>query len=412
MQKPALLLATLLLLLGLVVIRESHQQPLSEVESRFVDWLSFTAEPSVSPATQLTLVEISDTSLQPPHTWPWAPLDYALFLQASLNFSPSVVAISEILDWQQTAIPPDQQFQYAQHQKSLHDLLLKTPKALLGAQFGALKDPDVVPPQQAIPLVQNIKGDRQRIPEYSVIEAQPQELYRLSPTLGFTNLPEGSAVRRVPLLFRYRGEIAPSFVLQSLMLWFQLTPEDVQIELGKHIRLGHERSIPIDDSGAMLVNFGSQFQRISYEDLLLAASRNQTAVQPGSLILLSRTDSDSRFLSSADGTPISAGELFAAAISTARNGQFLHTASLTVELAMIAACICFGSFILRYKTSAVWLLVLAAFSAYLFAALSMFYNTMIALPLLLPLSLLLFTAVFRSCLQPASTTSSEASASI
>lgn len=404
MRKSLFLLATLLLLLGLAVVRETRQQPAAQIEAKFLDWLAATSEPhpeSNSPGLELTLVEINDNSLQAPHIWPWSPLDYALFLQASLNLKPAVVAIEEVLNWGElSGGSPADQAQRAQHEKSLHDLLLKTPKALLGGRLGLLEDPDLIPALQSIPLVRNVKGDRSQIPEYSLISAEPKQVFRLSPELGFTNLPEGPVVRSIPLIFRYRGEIVPSFALQALMLWLKLTPDEIEVQLGNRIRLGNEREVPIDASGSMLINFQSKFNRISYDDLLLATAPGRTPPAfstEGGLFQLSRTDEASQNYLLPEGTAASAGELFAYAISTAASGQFIHKTPFFGELAIILLCILIGRWAMKLERLSAWMLCVLLFTLYLFLALTLFSNSLLVLPLLLPLTLLIFIALFRSC---------------
>ena len=50
---------------------------------------------------------------------------------------------------------------------------------------------------------------------------------------GFINLPERSRTTfHVPLLFRYRGEVIPSFALQAMLLWLRVTPAEVKVDLG------------------------------------------------------------------------------------------------------------------------------------------------------------------------------------
>src|SRR5690606_14841031 len=121
----------------------------------------------------------------------------------------------------------------AQYERILKDVLLRSPKTVLGARLGYPDDPQTLPPLQATPIVRHVTGDLQHIPELTVIEAQPAENYRLSATLGFTNLPGTSAsYNAAPLVLRYRGHVVPSFVLQAALLWHKLSTDDVKVVLG------------------------------------------------------------------------------------------------------------------------------------------------------------------------------------
>ena len=63
-------------------------------------------------------------------------------------------------------------------------------------------------------MLRHAVGDLNSIPEFTAIEAQAHEDFRLSSVTGFTNLPRATRfTRMVPLVFRYHGQVVPSFVL-------------------------------------------------------------------------------------------------------------------------------------------------------------------------------------------------------
>src|ERR1043166_8583639 len=227
MPRHAPLFMLLVLLFGLVLMRESRELPGATIEESFINWLAVNTPREVSTAP-LALVEIDDSSIGEEHPWPWSPLDYALFLNAVQQFQPSVVAIEPVLEWDEKKLVPDAQAKHAQFKKILHDRLLTTPRVVLGAELGFPEDSDVVPPLQPVPILRQIKGNIKALPEFTTVDHQPEEELRLSAKLGFTNVPNTGSVHRAPLLFSYRGQAVPSFVLQALMLWLKLTPEDVK----------------------------------------------------------------------------------------------------------------------------------------------------------------------------------------
>src|SRR3981081_3635189 len=99
---------------------------------------------------------------------------------------------------------------------------------------------------------------------------------RLIATAGFVNLPEEIADGiHVPLLFRYRGEVIPSFVFEAILLWLRVTPGEVSIDLGSHISLPHGRKIPIRSDGTLLIspNASRKARHIALGDLLVAAQQ-------------------------------------------------------------------------------------------------------------------------------------------
>lgn len=399
-KSPVLIL--LLVFLGTLLVRESRRAPGSIADTYFADWLAANSEANLSPAP-VALVEIDDESISSNHPWPWPPVDFALFIQAALNFQSEVIAIEPVLNW------PEPNPVHAQSEKLLHQYLLRAPKMLLGAQLGALKDEDVVPPMEPVPILRRVSGDRGDLAEFSLINDQPKEEFRLSPALGFTNLGSENRVNRsVPLIFRYRGEVVPSFVLQAATLWLKLTPDDVQVECGSKIRLGDSLSIPIDERGRMQVDFRTPYTRLSFEELMLGAQQTQAATSVavpveklrGSVALMARTDAPARSLQFSNGRRGSSGELIASAIATIQNRNFTKRAPAWADaLILLGACV-FGHFLLPRDRQWAVLAPIAVFTLYIFGCLLVFQSSFVALPILLPAGLLAFTSAFCFLVKP------------
>jgi len=321
----------LTLLAGLALFWEAQQEPLASWDQDFSDFLARHSR-HPSPTAPLTLVEIDDASLAD-HPWPWSPLDFSLFFQAVLPFQPEVVATDEVLDWTRQALPAEQQGKLPQYEKILRDSILRTPKALLGAVLGYPEDPTVIPPLQEVPLVKRVLGEVREVPEFTAIEQQPPEEFRLSPTIGFVNLPSARPrYHSVPLVLRYRGQVIPSFVLQALMLWKKLTPDEISVTLGSHVQLGADLRVPIDAAGRMRVDFGTPRTAFGFDSLLLAAEQIEAGQKPNvpvqqmarGIVLLSRSEKNARTLPLAAMRKGSPGELFAAAIATIQNQSFIR----------------------------------------------------------------------------------------
>ncbi len=404
MHRSAAQYSILVLLLGIFLMREAATPPTSFVDSVFVDWVAANTARKIAPAP-LTLIEINDSSTEKKHSWPWSPLDFGLFLQAVLPFNPGVIAIEQVLDWRlDPKLSIDARQKQQQYEKILHDFILRSPKMLLGAQLGYPEDPDVIPPLQEAPQLRKITGDVSQILEFTAVEHQAREDYRLSSTIGFTNLPplEG-IVRTVPMLFRYRGEIVPSFVLQAVMLWHKLTPDDIVVKLGSHITLGDKVSIPIDSRGAMRVDFKSPITRYGFDELLLAveqAQHGQTSVfstdlLKDRLVLLARTDSKSRTLDLPTGRAGSPGELFTAAIATVQGKNFIRRASPAFDVLVIAAMMAAAYFSGKVTRRRACFIFLLSIVLYFFVSLTIFSRYRIWLPSLLPLGLWVFVFLMR-----------------
>ena len=382
----------LVLLVGLVLMRESRVAPLSSLETAFGSWLNVNARREAPPAP-LTLVEISDEDLRST-PWPWSPLDYSLFLNATLPFRPPVLAIEPVLNWKKLD---------AQQIAVLHNQVLRAPKVLLGAEFGLPEDLSVVPPMREVPVLRHVKGDITTLPEFTLLAREPADEIRLAGTLGFENLADTNPVRRVPLVFRYRGQAAPSFVLQSAMLWFGVTADEVTVIPGKAVELGKVARIPVDARGTMSVDFGIPTTRFSMADLLLAAEQAQakqkTVVPVAELThrftLLARTDGASRVLRFANGKFGTLGELFASAIATIQNREFVRSAPVWAEAFLILDALVLAWFCTRLRKPTAAIACAVVFCAYMLVALGLFAGTLIALPLVLPAGLIAFVGIFR-----------------
>ena len=391
----------LVFIVGLVLMHESRTAPFQAVDAAYTTWLAANAPRHVPPAP-LALVQITGEELGA-NPWPLPPTDYSLFLNAALPFQPPVLAIEPVLAWPK----PD-----PQQVALLHNQTLRAPKMLLGSDFGFPEDPATVPPLQEVPVLRHVEGSATGIREFPWIAAQPGEELRLSATLGFFEPAPAAGseeaagpVRRVPLVYRYRGQVVPSFVLQAAMLWLGVTPEEVTVAPGSHIALGSELRVPVDEAGTMPVDFTIPVIRFSLGDLLLSAEQNQsghTAVAPvghlkNTLTLLARTDDGARTIPLANGRNGSRGELAAAAIATIQKGSFPVRAGAYVEWVIVLEAAVLGWFCQRMRKGAAGALCIGIFAVYLLGSLGAFAAWQVALPLVLPAGLLAFLAVFRQC---------------
>ena len=243
-----------------------------------------------------------------------SPMEFALFLQSALAFQPTVVAFENILKWRETEKDQEQVF---------IDQAMRVPRLLLAADLTTTPDLDAPGPE--IPGFTQVTGKRGDLVEFSGIGRQPNEEMRLIATAGFTNLPdEISDGIHVPLLFRYRGEVIPSFALEAILLWLRVTPGEVSIDLDSHISLPHGRKIPIRSDGTLLIspNASRKARHLALSDLLVAAQQRDTGKTPelDSLrdqIVLARTPAN----------PLSPPDVFAATIATIQSSAYVHRVS-------------------------------------------------------------------------------------
>jgi len=292
--------------------------PLAGTEETFISWLVANSNGEHAGAP-VTLIEINDNCLvdQP---LPWSPLNYALFLDAATQFKARVAAIEPALAWDDQRLTPEQMLQQPQYERYLHECVLRTPLLELGAVLGYPEDPDVLPAAQPMPVFRNVTGAMDAVPDYMVVEAEPGEDIRLTAGLGFTNIPPKTepTVEHAPMVFRYRGQVVPSFALEALMLWNGVTPGEVEVDLGTEIKLGKKLSIPINAAGAMRLDWKQPVDRAGFDDLELAANqldnKHAPIIDPAKLkdrlVVLARTDAASETLALPNGRLGSAGEVY------------------------------------------------------------------------------------------------------
>ncbi len=394
----------LVLLVGLVLFRESAHWPGAALDQRWADWLSLNAgRKSAAEVPPVALIAIDDASLSE-HPWPWTPLDFSLYFQAAQPFKPAVIAIEDPLDWDRAEIPPEERQQLPQYERIFRDVLLRTPKPLLGSRLGLPEDPQIIPPLQAVLTLRRVQGDIREIPEFPVIERQPKEEFRLSAPLGFTNLPAKEHPDSfVPLVLRYRGQVVPSFVLRAAMLWYQASPDEVEVQAGSHIALGNQVRIPINERGEMRVNWGVPRTVFSFEDLLLtaeqAAAKTETTIPAerlaGAVTILARTDEAVRTVPLPLQPDASPGALFATAVGTIQTQWFVQRIPYWFDWCLIGATALLSFLVPHCRKSRVTIVTLLILAVYAGVAFIVFQRTLTWLPVLLPLGLALFVILYR-----------------
>jgi hypothetical protein len=328
MRRPSPWLMLVVLLLGIILLREPR---FAQTDELFLRWLLDNSSSAAGATVPLTVVEIGGDSLMDPKAAAEegaasrqrggsgaaiSPLEFALFLQSLLDFQPGVVAFENILKWRERDKDQEQVFL---------DQAMRVPKLLLASKLSESSDPDA--PWGDIRGFADVKGKRGDLPEFSGVGRQPAEDLRLISTPGFSNLlDETDAGLRVPLLFLYRGEVVPSFTLQAILLWLKVPLTEVKIRLGSHILLPQNRRIPVAADGTLLVDPTAMNRagRLSLNELLLAAQQHETATPANQATLDLR---DHIVLARTPTNPLSPPDLFAAALATIQGNQYLRRVS-------------------------------------------------------------------------------------
>ena len=374
------------LLLGILFLREPR---LEQSEEFFLKWLLKNSELHARSAP-LTVVEIAPDALmdrdpskegaeRSSHAGrsTVSPLEFALFLQSILQFQPPVVAFENILRWRERDKDQEQVFM---------DQAMRVPRLLLAAELTNTPDPDAPGPE--IQGFSQVAGKRGELIEFTGIGRQPSEEIRLIGTAGFINLPDEVADEiHVPLLFRYRGEVIPSFALEAILLWLRATPAEVSIDLGSHISLPQGRKIPIRPDGTLLVSptTGKKVRHVTLNELLLAAQQRDAGQKTDPELESLR---DQIVLARTPANPLSPPDVFAATIATIQSGAYVRRVSWIFDcVILLLAALAVGK--LRDISRVDFVLGAIAFTAaYCLIALAVMSRWLIWLPGCLPLGAL------------------------
>jgi len=390
MRIPLFLL--LVLISGGLLHRETGREPFRSMEESFAAWLSTNSGRPPTPAPTV-MVEIGEEELTR-QEWPWSPLDYALYANAATAFQSRVVAFEPLLSWEN----PD-----ANHLSLLRTRLLRAPQVLFGGQLGFV-DGTHPPLPEGIAVLRQVFGNTGKLRDFTQVILQPDPALRDAGQIGFENLFLGrtGSLRRMPLVFRYCGEVIPSFALRGAMLWYGVTPEEVTVTPGVSITLGSEVTIPINEAGEMLIRLGTPLTRFSYDDLLLAAEEIGQGRKPAvpidrlkdSFTLLTRTDRMAPRLEFG-GREGSRGELFALAVATIQNKEFAQPAPGWVTPLLMVAALAVAALLARATAFGALTISIVGIGTYLLVALSCFSATLLVLPLVVPVGMILIALGLR-----------------
>ncbi len=396
MRRPSPWLILVVLLLGLLILREPRLQ---RVDDLFLNWFVQHAESRLPPAP-VTLVEIGRDDFQkmlPPEKAPplkpgvaerrsLSPLEYALFLQAVLEFQPTVVALEPMLIWRDRDQTQEQIF---------IDQAMRVPKLLVAFELGEKGPRDLALDDLAV--FPKVSGNRGQLPQFAGVARQPDDDIRLISTPGFSNQPNEQAdPLRVPMLFEYRGEIVPSFPLQAIMLWLRLTPAEVQIQLGSKILLPNGWTIPLHPDGTTTINpiAGQSVRHLTLDQLLLAAQEHE-GNRPPSLNVDNLKDQI--VLLRLAGDPLQPANYYASAIATIQNHAYVRSSPPALAWGFVLAAVLLSWFLGRIAPSTLLLSAIIFSAGYALLNLSVLSQANLWLPTFLPLALLWFLVVVRLC---------------
>ncbi len=382
MQRPSLWPLLVVVLLGILFLREPRFQRLEQI---FLRWLVNNSRPMM-PAAPLTIVDIGSLTsgkgkattaaekLLHGSAKEISPLESALLLQAALDFKPTVIAFEPVLRWSEKEKDQAQIFV---------DQAMRVPKLVMGTELTATPDPDAPVPE--IPGFTQVTGKRGDLVEFSGISRQPGEDVRILSTPGFVNLPKEVADQiHVPLLFQYRGEVIPSFALQSVLLWMRVPLNEVKIELGSHILLPNGEKIPVRADGTLLVspNAARRARHLTLNELLLEAEQHEK--EPSAAARFNNIR-DQIVLARAPLGARRRADIFAAAIATIQAHAFIRRVSWIYDCMVVLIAASLSGAVRQFSRVDLVLGGIACSAGYCLIALAVISRWFIWLPGFLPL---------------------------
>jgi hypothetical protein len=391
MQRPSLWPVLVVLLLGLLILREPRFQRFEEL---YLRWLVRNSVPSVR-SVPLTGVEIGADSALPKlaqslaggRTGNSLPIELSLFLQGILNFKPTVVAIEPILNWGEREKEQEQIF---------IDQAMHVPKLLLAAELTATPDPDAPVPE--IAGFTRVTGKRGDLPEFSGIARQPSEDVRVISSLGFVNLPPDiTSEVRTPLLFQFRGEVIPSFALQAALLWLRVPLNEVKVDIGSAISLPNGIKIPIRSDGSAAVNsrIARRVRKITLDELLLAAQQRDKGAAPTVLL----GDTSKQLVLARMATNSRESDFITAAIGAIQTGSFLRRVNRIFDCVIILLAAALSGAVRQFSRVDVFLAAMGFTAGYCLVDLAVVSRWSLWLPGCLPLGAVWVLVIF-SLIQP------------
>lgn len=260
------------LVLALLMVLSKDTPFLERLENITMDLRFRVRAPEDPPAdSRLLLVAIDEASLGSFGRWPWPRERHGDFCKLLAVNDPAVVTFD--LLFTDAGVAEDDAY-FAESAQTLPRLVT-----------GALTDSaaDRVPDTSRTKPIRRINGPLTGLHGNAGALVPIPALGSIS-WMGFVDSdPSGTdgVRRRIPLLVRVGEEVYPSLALQTLMLYWKVPVEEVDVRLGQWIELPSpegRRRIPITSSGEIWLNYRAKesYACWSYKGLMEALYRDAT----------------------------------------------------------------------------------------------------------------------------------------
>jgi serine phosphatase RsbU (regulator of sigma subunit)/CHASE2 domain-containing sensor protein len=251
---------------------------LERLENLTLDLRFRSRAPQDPPAdSRLVLVAVDQDSLDRFGRWPWPRARHGDFCTLLSVNDPAVVTFDLLFT---DKGEPEDEAHFAEGAKSL-------PRIITGAVTDRYADPIAPAAAGRTKPITSIVGDIQSITGNNGALIPVPGLAAVS-SFGFVDAnpsPTDGIRRRLPLLLRVGNQVYPSLALQTLLHYWDVSPGEVQVRLGKWLELpspeGRKR-IPITEAGEMWLNYRAMgtFSAWPYEALFRTLYLDATGEVP------------------------------------------------------------------------------------------------------------------------------------
>jgi len=207
------------------------------------------------------LVEIGDKDIEILGKWPWERKYHALLIYALSKLKPRVIYYDVLFTEKSKNISND---------KYLAKSIRESGNVFLPALFYLRKSrkENVSKNLLAEKLfekwkIKNIYTKKSSFLNIPMLIPPVMNISYSSKKIGiFITTPDKDGVlRRVPLLFKFKGNIYPTLILQILMEYFNINADKISI-YDNFIKLGNKIKIPVNKNGEFLINYYSDIKNI------------------------------------------------------------------------------------------------------------------------------------------------------
>ncbi len=345
MKVRAILLLVLLGAAGGAAFWAQQRGHLFEPEQVVFDFLfanartGFDSAPSL-PSKVVVVVEFNAAEKAEYSAWPPAPLDYEMALQRIALHRPEVVAIADVLRWDQAQ---------PQIVSKLRDTLLAFPGLVLGFDLspreGAGGEESAKFIAEEMPSLP-AKEDAMAAGKYPSVTRLPERSIRIRGQMGFVNLEGRDQKDSLPMAVQCGQKLAPSLAAQAITLYRRApyAHQRLRFGAGARLSLGDTMVVPLDSRGDIILKDVPPPQQVNALDLLtpdLGDASSQALKETlgqGKAVVLTVRDAEGR----------SPGALHALAITRALSMPTLHREGLAVEWGVAGLTVLLSLWQLRF----------------------------------------------------------------